>query len=240
MLPINGLILLPNVLDETLSHEAYLPSSVERAVQTLDGIFAESEKGARHYLKRFAFPHPRTFRDIAISLLNEHTTDKEREELLEPLKRGETWGIVSDCGLPVLADPGATLVYRANELGIPVSVFPGPSSIIYALMLSGLSGQNFAFNGYLPRKEPFLQEKIQSLVQISQKEKQTQIFIEAPYRTEKMLELLVKELPSTAILSLSWNLTLPTQGVITKSIKEWKKHPLPELRKTPAVFVFTC
>ena len=132
-----GLYLLPNLLSEELDHRDYLPRSVDEIIPKLDGVFAESPKGARRYLKRFTYPEPKTFREVPIELLNEHTKIEDLEELLIPLKRGESWGIVSDCGLPVLADPGSGLILLAHKHQIPVHAYPGPSSIVQALMLSG-------------------------------------------------------------------------------------------------------
>lgn len=141
------LYLLPNVLGCVKDHNLFFPAGVDQAVAQIDGLIAESEGEGRRYLKRFALkkkPH-----EIPIALLT-----KKRQEinfLLEPLLKGETWGVVSDCGLPCLADPGAALVRRAHELKIHVEIFAGPSSITHALMLSGLSGQAFTFHGYIPK-----------------------------------------------------------------------------------------
>src|SRR5262249_13098213 len=148
------LFLLPNLLDETLAWEPFLPASVAAAVQSLDGLIAESEKEGRRYLRRFV-NHER-MAATPIRLLNEHTQPKEIGELLEPLIRGERWGLISDAGLPCIADPGAPLVLLAHEKKIRVETFSGPSSIVMALQLSGLSGQRFAFHGYLPREAPDL------------------------------------------------------------------------------------
>jgi len=219
------LYLLPNLLGEELSHESFLPSSVTKATQSLDGLIAESEKGARRYLKRFT----KNFREIPILLLNEHTD--EIDTLLAPLQKGETWGLISDAGLAALADPGAQLIRRLHSLKIPIETFPGPSSIIYALQLSGLFAQSFTFHGYAPRKEDVLKEKLRTLPK-----DHTHIFIEAPYRSDKLLNLLVHGLQDETDLSVSWNLTLPNQGVRTDSIKKWKGS-IPKLGKVPAVFV---
>ena len=220
-----GLYLLPNVLEESLDHTPFLPPSVGEVAAQLDGIIGESERGARRFLKRFT----ENFRDIPIVLLNEHT--KEIDSLLAPLQRGECWGLVSDAGLPILADPGAALVRRLHSLKIPVHTFPGPSSIIYALQLSGLSAQNFTFHGYPLKDEKALQEKLRTLPK-----NHTHLFIEAPYRTDKFLKVLIHSLQDEVDLSVSWNLTTPTQGVRTDKIENWKKD-IPTLGKVPAVFV---
>jgi 16S rRNA (cytidine1402-2'-O)-methyltransferase len=233
------LLLLPNLLDEELNHHLFLPASVDAAVASLDGLIAESEKSARRYLKRFTFPSPKTFRDIPIHLLNEHTPEQELGALLEPLKRGKRWGVVSDCGLPCLADPGARLIARAHILGIPMEALVGPSSITLALMLSGFSAQAFAFHGYLERDAALLQKQLRMLEERSKKEKSTQLFIEAPYRNDKMLEQLTKTLGDATMLCTASNLTSPNQQVICKSIKDWKSKPLPPLNDHPTVFLFS-
>ncbi|MCB1107855.1 MAG: SAM-dependent methyltransferase [Chlamydiia bacterium] len=219
------LYLLPNLLEDSLPHEPYLPTSIGEIVKNLDGIIAESEKSARRYLKRFT----EDFRDIPILLLNEHTTTID--PLIAPLQKGESWGLISDGGLPVLADPGALLVRRLHSLNIPVETFPGPSSIVYALQLSGLSAQNFTFHGYPPKDGKALKEKLRTFPK-----GHTQVFIEAPYRSDKFLKALVEGLQQETDLSVSWNLTLPTQGVRTDTVDKWRKT-LPTLGKVPAVFV---
>jgi 16S rRNA (cytidine1402-2'-O)-methyltransferase len=223
------LLLLPNLLNETDTVDQWLPKSVGEAVQTLQGIIAESEKEARRYLKRFL---PETFRNVPIRLLNEHTT--EIEPLLEPLRKGERWGLISDCGLPCLADPGAALVKRARQLKIPIEAYAGPSSIVLALMLSGLSGQHFTFHGYLEREEAKLTSQIRTL----EGQSGTHICIEAPYRSPKLLTHLIATLHPKTILSVAWDIGAPTQGVITEAVATWRTLSLPPLDKKPAVFLF--
>ena len=232
------LLLLPNVLDESCDHRLFFPKTVDEAVFTLDGLFAESLPGGRHFLRRFSFSRARKVVDIPILLLNEHTQKNELEELLKPVLEGQTWGIVSDAGLPCFADPGSQLVYLAHQKNIEVEAFVGPSSIVLGLMLSGLSAQNFSFQGYLPKKPEELQKKLKELQTISTKEKMVQIFIETPYRNNKMLETLVHTLQDNTILCVASDITLPAQNVRTLSIKNWKKGLLPDLDKKPAIFLF--
>ena len=137
------LLLLPNLLGEFRHAEVFLPSSVFKAMQTIDGLIAESEKEGRRYLARFETKKPAA--EIPIALFNEHTPDSDLDFLLEPILAGERWGLVSDAGLLCIADPGCKLVRRANQRGISVQAFVGPSSILTALMLSGLPGKNFIF-----------------------------------------------------------------------------------------------
>ena len=231
---VKGLILLPNALDPTLDSSGFLTPVLSDVVPLLTGIIAESEKGARTFLKRFTFEEPKTFRDVPIHLLNEHSSPDDLQNLIKILKNGESWGLISDCGLPVMADPGAQLVRLARQENIPVQAYPGPSSIVLALMLSGLSGQAFTFHGYLPREPKPLKNKVGLIEKLKG---QSHIFIEAPYRTEKLLSVLLDELSGEMTLCVAWNLTLPDQEVIVKKVKEWKKELLPDLKKKPAVFV---
>lgn len=228
-----ALLLLPNVLGDVAHHELFLPASVDKAVESLDGLIAESEKGGRRFLSRFK--HEKKPQDIPLALLNEHTKKDEIDFLLEPIRKGERWGLISDAGLPCIADPGHELVFRARNSGILVQAFNGPSSILLALMLSGLPGQNFTFNGYpIMESAPMLRK----LEKRSQEEKTTQIFIEAPYRSQKFLEALLENLDDSTLLACAWDLTLPTQGVLSQPVALWKKSPLPNLVKKPAIFLF--
>lgn len=228
-----ALLLLPNVLGEVAHHELFLPASVDRAVESLDGLIAESEKGGRRFLARFNLD--KKAQDVPLALLNEHTKKDEIDFLLEPIRKGERWGLISDAGLPCIADPGYELVFRARNSGILVQAFSGPSSILLSLMLSGLPGQHFTFHGYAPM-EPAL--PLRRLEKRSQEEKSTQIFIEAPYRSQKFLETLLETLDPETLLACAWDLTLPTQGILSQPVALWKKSPLPNLTKKPAVFLF--
>src|SRR5437016_1032663 len=136
------LYLLPNLLDEEQPHERFLPAPLAEVVASLDGVFCESEKPARRFLGRFKRA------SLTLKLLNEHTKDTELAELIEPVEKGGRWGVLSDAGLPCIADPGAQLVSLARKKGIHVEALVGPSSIIMALMLSGLYCQRFSFHGY--------------------------------------------------------------------------------------------
>lgn len=230
------LLLLPNLLGDYKHAEVFLPASVFKAMQTIDGLIAESEMEGRRYLKRFETKKPAM--EIPIALFNEHTPDNHIDFLLEPIVAGERWGLVSDAGLPCIADPGSKLVLRANQKGIHVQAFVGPSSLLLALMLSGLPGQKFSFHGYLDKDPIKRKTQIKRLAQQSQNESATQIFMEAPYRNRFALESLLKELPDEFLLCVAWDLTLPTQGVMTQSIAKWKKCTLPNIDKKPTIFLF--
>ncbi len=206
--------LLPNVLHGEAKFEFQPPS--------IDALIAESEKGAHAYRKRFSLPQ------MPIHLLNEHTT--HLDELLR-IEQEEV-GLISDAGMPCLADPGAQLVLAARKKGIAVKAYPGPSSILLALMLSGLSAQRFFFHGYLEREESKLAQQLQKLAPGL-----THLFIEAPYRNQKLLETLLRTLRSQDLLSVACNLTAPDEWVQTKTISEWKVNALPDIQKKPTIFL---
>lgn len=232
-----ALLLLPNLLGEHRHVDIFLPTSVAKAVLSIDGLIAESEVEGRRFLSRFQTKKP--VNEIPIALFNEHTPDNHIDFLLEPIVKGERWGFVADAGLPCVADPGAKLVRRARQLGILTQAFVGPSSILLALMLSGLPGQKFAFQGYLDKESDKRNNQIKQLIKVAQQEKSTQIFIEAPYRNKYCLEAVLGALPEDAWLCVAWDLTLPTQGVVSQPVKLWKKSPLPNLEKKPAIFLFS-
>lgn len=220
------LLLLPNLLDEELPTE--LPPNVGKAVGSIQGLIAESEKMARRYLRRF-LSHEEMAK-MPLKVLNEHS--KEITSLLEPMIGGEVWGLISDAGLPCIADPGADLVALAHEKGVAVDTFAGPSSILMALQLSGFNGQQFTFHGYLPREVPDLERKVREL----EKMRGTHIWIEAPYRSAKMIELLSNVLMPNTKVCVAVNLTTPNQRVISQTIAKWKKSPM-TIGKEPAVFL---
>ena len=231
------LLLFPNVLGDCRHAEVFLPASVFKAMQSIDGLIAESETEGRRYLKRF--DTKKSAMEMPVALFNEHTPESDLDFLLEPVVAGERWGLVSDAGLPCIADPGSKLVLRAIQRGINVQAFVGPSSPLLALMLSGLPGQKFYFHGYLSKDPEKRCVEIKQLAHQSLAEQVTQLFIEAPYRNQHTLEALVQTLPESAWLSVAWDLTLPTQGVMTQRTAQWRKCTLPNLDKKPAIFLIS-
>ena len=230
------LYLFPNLLGEQESHSSCLPISVDAAVKEIKALIAESEKEGRRFLRRFTF-EGRSFRDIPIHLLNEHSNETDKKELFSEISKGGVWGLVSDCGMPCLADPGAELVLMAREKGIPVEMFSGPSSILFALVLSGLGGQCFSFHGYLPKEENALELALKKLEKTARQDHAAQLFIETPYRNNKMLEKMVRVLDPATWVCTATDLTLPSQLVQTKKVADWRKKPLPDLNKRPTVFI---
>ena len=225
------LILLPNLLDDEADLIKNLPMDyLKQIIPSLDGLIAEDEKKARRYLLKFVARD-----DLPpIKLLNEHSSEDDLQLLLNLISK-EKWGLISDAGLPCIADPGSKLVFLAREKNIKIEAVFGPSSIFLALMLSGLGGQKFCFQGYLPRKEDELIKKIKFLEKISSLENATQIFIEAPYRSDKMFNILKKTLKPKTYLSIAISLTSKDQRVITKKVKDFENLVI---GKNPSVFLF--
>jgi len=229
--------LLPNLLNEHSQHEVFLPASVGKAVSQIEGLIAESDREGRRYLNRFQIENANS---MPIALYNEHTPDSDIDDLLAPIVNGGRWGLISDCGLPCIADPGSKVVLRARALGIKVQPFVGPSSILLALMQSGLSGQKFYFHGYLPKERDARIKQIQHMEKGSKAEGRTDIFMETPYRNQHLLEDLVSTLDDSTLLAVGWELTTQDQGMLSQPVALWKKSPLPNLSKRNAIFLLNC
>lgn len=225
------LFLLPNLLCEE-GDPLSLPANLAPTVQSLQGLIAESEKPARRYLKSFNHLH-----GTPIALLNEHTTPQEIQELLQPLLKGESWGLISDAGLPCIADPGSSLVFAAQSLNIPIHAISGPSSLFLSLMLSGLPSQRFAFHGYIG-KDLHAEKDLHIWQERSRNDQETQIFIDTPYRSDKILATTLRCLHPSTLLTIAAHLTHPSAYLRTATISTWKHSPLPSLHKIPTIFLF--
>ncbi len=237
------LYLIPNSLGgEQL--DAVIPAPVRELTASLDCYIAENAKTARAFLKRVAQTHPlkTVLQEIRISELNVNTPATEVAALLAPLQEGKDVGLLSEAGLPAVADPGADLVRLAHQKGITVKPLVGPSSLMLALTASGLNGQSFAFHGYLPTDAADRASRIKQLEQRSRQEKQTQILIETPYRNEAMLEALAANCSGNTLVCVATDLTLETESVATKTASAWKQAiaggKMPPFRKKPTVFLF--
>jgi len=211
-----------------------LPAAALETVRGLRHFVAENPKTARAFLASLKMPCP--IAEVSITRLDEHTSADAVPALLAPLRAGHALGLLSEAGCPAIADPGATLVAAAHREGFRVVPLIGPSSITLALMASGLEGQRFAFCGYLPREAKERAQRIREIEQRSRRERETQIFIETPYRNDALaLALLDACAPSTR-LCLASDLTLQTERIATREISEWRKAPL-KLGKRPTVFL---
>lgn len=229
-----SLYLLPSALGD-VAWQAYLPAETHQAACRLAHFVVENAKTARAELKRLE--HPRPIRDLAIEQLPEKPSAADIERLLQPVKDGHDLGLMSEAGCPGVADPGALLVRRAHALGITVKPLIGPSSLLLALMASGLNGQRFAFHGYLPQRDPERSQKIAELEKDSARHDQTQLFIETPYRNAAMFQSLLAACRPGTLLCLATDMTTPTETVQTRTIAEWRKSAAPVLEKRPTVFL---
>lgn len=228
------LYLIPTPLGEGAGHT--LPAQTLEVLFRLEYFIVERGKTVRAFLKEAGFPRP--LQSLEFRELNEHTPETELPTLLEPLLEGRDAGLLSEAGCPGVADPGAPLVALAHRHGVEVVPLVGPSSILLALMASGLNGQRFSFQGYLPAKKPELQKQLKHLEQQSAREGSTQIFIETPYRNEGLLETLLHALSPSVRLCIAADLTLPGQYIRTQTVAQWRKETaLPPLAKRPAVFL---
>ncbi len=227
------LYLVPNSLGNP-DPGVFLPAQVISLVPSLKYLIVENTRNARRYLK--SIERSIEIDNITFYELNKHTRSEEIHDFLQPLMQGNDTGIISEAGLPGVADPGAEVVKLAHQLGAKVVPLTGPSSILLALMASGQNGQSFRFLGYLPVKGP---ERIQALRLLESKaarENETQIFIETPYRNMQLLHDILSTCRSDTRLTVAVDLTTETESVITLPIVEWKKKK-PDLHKRPAIFL---
>ena len=212
-----------------------LPETVIGQAARLTHFVAENAKSARAFLK--SLPSESPLQQIDIQELNEHTPPQAVAQLLAPLLAGNDVGLISEAGCPAVADPGAALVALAHEACVPVAPLVGPSSLLLALMGSGLSGQNFAFHGYLPAKDDQRRKRILELESESRRAGRTQLFIETPYRNRKMLESLLAACAPQTRIGIATDLTLAGQRIMTLRCSEWKRRELPDIDRRPTVFL---
>lgn len=227
------LYLIPTTLGE-VDLERVLPNYNSSVIKRIRYFVVENIRTARRFIKKT--DHEINIDDLVFFELNEHTDKKTLEEFLQPISEGFDIGIISEAGCPGVADPGADLVRIAHEKNIKVIPLIGPSSILLSLMASGMNGQNFAFLGYLPVKPA---DRIKTLKEIEKRsaiEKQTQIFIETPYRNMKLFEDLLATLHPLTRLCIAADLTIESESIRTQTISNWKKQK-PDLNKRPAIFL---
>ena len=202
--------------------------------QRIDNFLIKHPKTARQFLKQVGCILP--IQAIQMQLLDEHTHVTEFEKLLTPILRGNDTGLLSEAGCPAIADPGAGLVRLAHQKNIRIRPLVGPSSILLALMASGLNGQRFVFHGYLPVEPDRRARKLVQLEKDSVTREQTQIFIETPYRNQKLLESILLACREGTVLCIASNLTLAGEYISTRTVNDWKQA-LPDLHNLPTVFL---
>tara|TARA_R110002072_G_scaffold20671_1_gene74607 strand:+ start:5550 stop:6254 length:705 start_codon:yes stop_codon:yes gene_type:complete len=227
------LYLIPTTLGENEPLEV-MPYSVKKMVELIDHYIVENEKSARRFIKKIT--PKKSQPSLTIMKLDKYAEELETRTFLDACDRGISVGLLSEAGVPAVADPGATIVKLAHEKGIKVVPLVGPSSILMALMASGMNGQNFAFNGYLPIDNSERKKAIKDLEKLSKEKNQSQIFIETPYRNEKMFTDLKSTLTPGTLLCIAVDITLPDEYIKTYSIAEWKSQS-PDLHKRPAIFI---
>jgi len=229
-MPRGTLYLLPT----SLGGEPALSLPTLETARRLLYFVAENPKSARAFLKLVA--HPARLQDVRIETLDEHTPRSKMTDLLKPLEDGTDCGLVSDAGCPAVADSGAPLVRAAHAAGVKVVPLVGPSAILLALMASGMNGQRFAFEGYVPVERAPRAKRLVELESLSEKHDVTQVFIEAPYRNVALLEAIVRTCRPDTLVCLATDLTLPEETICTQTVAEWRKAR-PAIDRRPTVFL---
>ncbi|MDP4240663.1 MAG: SAM-dependent methyltransferase [Bacteroidota bacterium] len=227
------LYLIPTLLGDT-PIERVIPSYNIEIVRELSVFVVEELKTARHFLKKSGYPRP--FDSSQFFVLNEHTSQEEIAEMIVPLLSGSNVGLLSEAGLPCVADPGASFVNLCHQEKIHIVPLSGPSSIFMALMASGFNGQQFAFHGYLPIEMRDKVKKIREMESVVFRNGQTQIFIEAPYRNRKLLQLLAETCHPDTLICVACLISTAEESIRTLRAWEWKKQ-IPEIDKKPVVFL---
>ncbi|MBU2061230.1 MAG: SAM-dependent methyltransferase [Bacteroidetes bacterium] len=227
------LYLIPTTMGECDPMDV-LPQTVKRTIDFIDHYIVENEKTARKSIKEVHTEKKQS--ELILFTLNKRTEVKEHLEFIQPLLEGKNVGLMSEAGCPGVADPGAVIVKLAHDKGIQVVPLVGPSSILLAMMASGMNGQSFTFHGYLPIEKDEKKASFKSLERISFEKNQSQIFIETPYRNNKLLEDLIQTLNPETHLCIATDITLPTEYIKTKKIAAWKKETI-DLHKRPTIFI---
>lgn len=236
MKPVNltgKLYLIPITLGEC-NPDDVLPQTVKRAIEFIDCYIVENEKTARKFIKSI-YPE-KVQSSLILSTLNKHTEIADHNEMIKPCLQGINIGLMSEAGCPGVADPGAAIVKLAHEKGIQVVPLVGPSSILLAMMGSGMNGQSFAFNGYLPIDKSDKKSALKNYEKLSHDKNQSQIFIETPYRNNKLLEDFLQTLQPNTHLCIAADITLPTEYIKTLRVAEWKKTKI-DLHNRPTIFI---
>jgi 16S rRNA (cytidine1402-2'-O)-methyltransferase len=227
------LYLIPITLGES-NPDDVLPQTVKRTVELIDCYIVENEKTARKFIKSI-LPE-KVQASLVLSTLNKHTEVSEHNKMIQPCLEGINVGVMSEAGCPGVADPGAVIVKLAHEKGIQVVPLVGPSSILLAMIASGMNGQSFAFNGYLPIDKSEKKAALKQYEKLSNEKNQSQLFIETPYRNNKLIEDLLQTLHPNTHLCIATDLTLPTEYIKTLRVADWKKTKI-DLHNRPTIFI---
>ena len=227
------LYLIPTTLGDCDPMDV-LPQTIKRSIDFIDYYIVENEKTARKSIKSVNPEKKQS--ELNLFVLNKHTETKEHLDFIKPLLKGKNVGLMSEAGCPGVADPGAVIVKLAHEKGIQVVPLVGPSSILLAMMASGMNGQSFTFNGYLPIEKGEKKIALKNLEKLSQDKNQSQIFIETPYRNNKMLEDILQALNPTTHVCIATDITLPSEYILTMKALDWKKVKV-DLHNRPTIFI---
>jgi 16S rRNA (cytidine1402-2'-O)-methyltransferase len=213
-----------------------LPKTNLDIMNSLDYFIVENIRSARRFLSRAGVE--RKIDELEFVELNEHTTSSaDVERMLRPVLEGRSAGVISEAGVPGVADPGADIVALAHRYDVRVVPLVGPSSILMSIMASGLNGQSFAFVGYLPIKDGERQRRLKDLEHRARTEHQAQLFIEAPYRNVKLFDTLLKSLSPQMRLTVAADITSPQEFICTRTVAEWRKSQMPDIAKRPTIFI---
>jgi 16S rRNA (cytidine1402-2'-O)-methyltransferase len=227
------LYLIPTTLGEGNPFDV-LPQTILRTIEFIDDYIVENEKTARKFIKSIS--PEKVQATLRLSSLNKHTEVSEHNKMIQPCLEGKNIGLMSEAGCPGVADPGAVIVKLAHEKGIQVIPLVGPSSILLAIMASGMNGQSFTFNGYIPIEKSEKKSALKNLEKLSQDKNQSQLFIETPYRNNKMLEDILQALNPATHLCVATDITLETEYIKTMRVSDWKKVVV-DLHNRPTIFI---
>lgn len=227
------LYLIPTTMGESDPMDV-LPQTVKRSIDFIDHYIVENEKTARKSIK--AVSPEKKQSELILFTLNKRTEPSEHSDFIKPLLEGKNVGLMSEAGCPGVADPGAVIVKLAHEKGIQVVPLVGPSSILLAMMASGMNGQSFTFNGYLPIDKDEKKSALKYFEKLSQDKNQSQLFIETPYRNNKLVEDILQILNPSTHLCIATDITLPTEFIKTMRISDWKKLKV-DLHNRPTIFI---
>lgn len=227
--------MVPNQLSTASSHNLVIPEAVRSNIGELRSFAVESIREARRFLRRL-------HRDFDIDgstffELNKRSSQEDLEAIIAHIEKGNDLGIISDAGCPGIADPGSQLVKLAQSKGIRVIPFTGPSSILLALMASGMNGQHFRFSGYLPKGQKDRIAEIKKLEGIMRRSGETQLFMDTPFRNEHVITDILENCDSNTLLCIACNITAPDQFIMTRTVAEWREMTIPAVHKKPCIFI---
>ena len=230
------LYMIPCPISDSTAVYDVVPEANRGVIDSLDYFIVENVRSARRFLSKAGIA--RKIDELEFVELNEHTVAGAAvEAMVRPIEQGRSAGVISEAGVPGVADPGALVVEACHRRGIRVVPLVGPSSILLAMMASGRNGQSFAFNGYLPVKPPERSKALKALERRAHAEHQSQIFIEAPYRNVKLMEQMLQVCSPDTLLTVACDITSPEELIRTLSIKAWRAEGVPDIAKRPTIFI---